>query len=575
MLLVSMLVVATVPVLFVGYNLTSYNASTLSTDQLQLHLQICKSVASETALLLQSCSNLQAPLQKSLEMATDPGDPARLFADSRTRDLLNGVFRSNERIVNLRAVYLDGKGVEAGYRIDESGPVGGELRNAFYRCLGGASSYVSRPYYSDVTRQMVFVAGRPLSAGGKVQGALTVVFSLNDLHQSLHRIRLSGHTAFLVDNTGRVILHPEIQKVIDGVSVSGSPLQQELRKLRSHASSTITFVDPLSPNHQSMVGTVYALPETGVAGWGVVVQTPEDVVNVGIRNMRLQTLFWVMFSVVLAVLMSYLFSQRISIPIQILTQRTLAITEGRFGERTDIRPNNELGILAENFDLMSERLADHIERLKKAAEENRQLFLGAIRTLAAAIDAKDPYTRGHSERVTVCSMMIGREMGLSSVEVERLQVAALLHDVGKIGISDAILQKPQALTEAEYAIMKQHPELGADIMSQIPQLQDVVPGMRHHHESMDGQGYPNGLQGEEIPLPARIIGVADAFDAMTTDRPYQKGFLAEDALARIRSLAGRKFDPSVVEALCRAYEGGKIRLPNQEDIRKPRYIKST
>ncbi|HOT01304.1 MAG TPA: HD-GYP domain-containing protein, partial [Acidobacteriota bacterium] len=221
-----------------------------------------------------------------------------------------------------------------------------------------------------------------------------------------------------------------------------------------------------------------------------------------------------------------------------------------------------------------EEIEDYIKRLKQAAEENRQLFLGAIRTLAAAIDAKDPYTRGHSERVTRYSEIIATELGLPTEEVENIQIAALLHDVGKIGISDSILQKPGILTEAEYAVMKQHPELGGNIMSQIQQLKHIIPGMRYHHESLDGSGYPRGLKGDEIPLAARIIGVADAFDAMTTERPYQKPLATEEALEIINRKAGQKFDRRVVDALAAAVSRGLIDLPNPEDVKKPRYVTS-
>ena len=148
--------------------------------------------------------------------------------------------------------------------------------------------------------------------------------------------------------------------------------------------------------------------------------------------------------------------------------------------------------------------------------------------LAAAIDAKDPYTRGHSERVKDYTMVIGRSLGFSAAELERLEIAALLHDVGKIGIDDRILRN-RIYTPDEFEIMKTHPDKGAAILAQIEQLRDIIPGMRAHHENYDGSGYPQGLKGEEIPLLGRVITVADTFDAMTTDRPYQKAFTLEFA----------------------------------------------
>ena len=180
--------------------------------------------------------------------------------------------------------------------------------------------------------------------------------------------------------------------------------------------------------------------------------------------------------------------------------------------------------------------------------------------LAAAIDAKDPYTRGHSERVKDYSLVIARQMGFGAPEMERVEIAALLHDVGKIGIDDRILRKPTNLTPEEFEVMKTHPDKGASILLQIAQLSDIVPGTRGHHENYDGTGYPQGLKGEEIPLLARIITVADTFDAMTTDRPYQKAFTLEFALNRIRTMATVKYDPKVVDSFSRACEEGKVAL---------------
>jgi len=206
------------------------------------------------------------------------------------------------------------------------------------------------------------------------------------------------------------------------------------------------------------------------------------------------------------------------------------------------------------------RAEEAIEQLRQAARENRELFLGSIRMLAAAIDEKDPYTRGHSGRVAKYSEIIGKRMGLPSDELDKIKISALLHDVGKIGVDDRVLKKPGSLTAEEFSLMKQHPLKGANIMRPVAQLAEMLPGIELHHEHVDGAGYPHGLRGEEIPLMARIIGVADTFDAMTTNRPYQSGMDLESAMSRICTLKGTKFDPAVVEALENAVEAGELRL---------------
>jgi len=186
------------------------------------------------------------------------------------------------------------------------------------------------------------------------------------------------------------------------------------------------------------------------------------------------------------------------------------------------------------------------------------LFVGTVKALAAAIDGKDKYTRGHSERVSRISVAIGKRIGLPEDELEVLRMSALLHDVGKIAIDDRILKKPAALTDEEFVIMKTHPQKGYKIMSQIPAMKDFLPGMYMHHEMVNGKGYPQGLTGDQIPLQAKIVSVADTFDAMTIDRPYQKALELDDALGRISSFVGTRDDKGVVDALVAACKAGEV-----------------
>jgi HD-GYP domain-containing protein (c-di-GMP phosphodiesterase class II) len=209
---------------------------------------------------------------------------------------------------------------------------------------------------------------------------------------------------------------------------------------------------------------------------------------------------------------------------------------------------------------MSEELERFVEDLKRAAEENRALFMGSIQMLAGAVDEKDPYTRGHSDRVTRYSLLIAQEMKLDQTFMEILQVSAQLHDVGKIGIEDHILKKPGALTEEEFEVMKTHTTKGANILRPVTQLAEMLPGIELHHEALDGRGYPYGLKGDQIPLLARVIAVADTFDALTTNRPYQQAHTPEQALSIIKNLAGKRLDPVAVAALLGVYERGEIKI---------------
>jgi len=168
------------------------------------------------------------------------------------------------------------------------------------------------------------------------------------------------------------------------------------------------------------------------------------------------------------------------------------------------------------------------------------------------------------ERVARYAVVLARHMSLSPEEVRTVRLSALLHDVGKIGIDDRILRKPTALTSEEFEVMKTHPVKGAVIMGQIPQLRDVIPGIKHHHEKWSGGGYPDGLKGADIPRSARIVAVADTFDAMTTTRPYQKAMPLPFVIDRIKSMAGKSFDAEVTAALDKAYTTGELEFLGEE-----------
>ena len=196
------------------------------------------------------------------------------------------------------------------------------------------------------------------------------------------------------------------------------------------------------------------------------------------------------------------------------------------------------------------------DRTKQVAEKHAELrtaYIQTIRALAEAVDAKDAYTRGHSERVGVYASKIAREVGLPRELIERVYIAGLLHDVGKIGIRDYVITKPDRLTAEEYEEIKRHPEIGAKILVPVSFLSDVVDCVRHHHEWFDGssRGYPDNLRGDRIPLPSRIILVADTVEAMTSDRPYRRGLGLETVVRELHKYSGSQFDPACVDACLR------------------------
>jgi putative nucleotidyltransferase with HDIG domain len=254
-------------------------------------------------------------------------------------------------------------------------------------------------------------------------------------------------------------------------------------------------------------------------------------------------------SAILAVSLSAAVARSFTRPIAECVRGALEIARGRFGREVHVRAGNEIGDLAYTFNHMSRELASYDRENKRLIEAMERGYLETIRSLASAIDAKDPYTRGHAERVARLSVEIGRELGLSADDLAALEYAGILHDVGKIGIPDRILAKTEGLTPDEMALVRDHPRIGAEIVGGVEFLASAVPAIRSHHERWDGGGYPERLAGEAIPLTARIVSAADTWDACTSDRPYQRALDVTDAERVLARLRGAQLDPAVHDAL--------------------------
>lgn len=217
--------------------------------------------------------------------------------------------------------------------------------------------------------------------------------------------------------------------------------------------------------------------------------------------------------------------------------------EGRKFSQNDIRL----------LEILADQAAVTIENIQ-LYKDLKGMYIGTIRTLAKAIDAKDPYTKGHSEKVTKFAVEIAKEMNLSEKLIRNIEFAGLIHDIGKIGIKDSVLGKPSKLTEEEYELIKKHPIIGEQIIAPIEFLTNVAPLILYHHEHYNGEGYLEGLKGEEIPVGSRIINVADSFEAMLSERPYSKSMSEKEAVQELKDNAGTQFDPEVVKAFLSVLE---------------------
>ena len=197
-------------------------------------------------------------------------------------------------------------------------------------------------------------------------------------------------------------------------------------------------------------------------------------------------------------------------------------------------------------------------------DEKRELIVGSLRALVALLELRDPYTSGHAERVSAYTLAIGGAVRMDTREEHDLELACLLHDVGKIVVPDAVLRKPGKLTAEEREVVNAHPAQGASILANIKGTEEIVQTVRHHHERYDGRGYPDGVSGESIPSAARMLAVADAFDAMHSERPYRHALPVDEVLLRLRNGAGKQFDPEIVDVFCRLVERGRIRFPDAD-----------
>jgi HD-GYP domain-containing protein (c-di-GMP phosphodiesterase class II) len=265
-------------------------------------------------------------------------------------------------------------------------------------------------------------------------------------------------------------------------------------------------------------------------------------------------------SFMLAALASFWLALTIARPIDRLSKSLTEMTRSRDFENLLPPTGDSLEV-----DSLTAAFNSMMRAVNSAESETRSAYVGAIRALALALDARDPYTAGHSERVGAVSVAIGREMGLPDDQIEILRLGALLHDIGKIGIGDAVLRKPGPLTPEEFELIKQHPAMGARILRTVPFLAPHLPIVELHHERPDGLGYPHRLRGDEIPVVARIVHVADAFDAMTSARAYRPARDSQEALRELWRHAGTQFDAEVVQALANALPSADFGTQSVDD----------
>lgn len=553
-----LLVISIVPMYFYSAQVEAINRDRLKTNEMLLQNTVTRSLADDLSQHERSLRMMLSNLSSAIQVASGGDIGEKNIEAPELRALLENFVSSSDEIAYATLLNSEAKGISAG-RIAPDAFLQRELERAYAAARDGrVYSGQALVVGEGKNARTVFLVSSPVLYGQRFLGMIASVVDLQFLIRQLHEVSGGGLTPYVVDSQGRLVAAatPEFatgqdMKNLDIVRtfVEGGNKAQlaETREFDiANGSDRVEMLGTYSP--------VVAL------NWAVVVQKPRREAYRGVYEMQRTARLLAILAVLLSIGVSIFAARRITNPLNVLTQSSRALARGDFSQRVHLWSRTEIGELAQTFNTMSEELERFVEDLKRAADENRALFMGSIQMLAGAVDEKDPYTRGHSDRVTRYSVMITREMGIYEEFVEVVRISAQLHDVGKIGIEDRILKKPGALTAEEFEIMKTHTTKGANILRGVAQLKDMIPGIELHHESLDGRGYPHGLKGEEIPLLPRIIAVADTFDALTTTRPYQRAHEPKEALRIIHSLSGKRLDPTAVAALTAIYERGEIQV---------------
>jgi HD-GYP domain-containing protein (c-di-GMP phosphodiesterase class II) len=560
LLLVILIGMSVLPLWFYGSKMVSRNREILETKENEMQTVTSQSLAREISLYTE---NLQQRLGEFFEEVTRLAsqiDRSKYGSDPQLRPALQQFVTDWPTAIYATVLNDEARGVQAGgYNAAGDAFLRKALEAAFTATSQGAY-YQSNPItiVRNGKSEPVMVWARPINAKGQSQGMAAAVVTLAPILDRLEGTRRIGLEAYIVDNAGRLVASNIPEKNVAGKDMVNIPIVQKFLVWRGMARATETNKFDLTEGNKTveMLGTYSPVQNLN---WGVIVQRRLRDAFFAVDEMRRDTVLWGVVVIILSLVMAVFSAKFITRPLDSLTQTARSIAQRDYTQRADIRSRTEIGELAATFNLMAEDIQHYISDLKSASEENRQLFIDAIEMIAAAVDAKDPYTKGHSGRVSQYSVMLARELGLAEDEIDKIRVSATLHDVGKIGIEDRVLKKPGVLTNEEFEIMKRHPIMGFEIVRQVKRLTEMLPGIRWHHESLNGRGYPDGLTGDELPLMVRIIAVADTFDAITTDRPYQAGREFPQTLEILRKQAGSKYDPIVVDAMHTAYTKGELR----------------
>ena len=562
--IVTLLLVGLVPLVLTGWLLSEKSGRELRSAENRYQIQLVQEKARQIEMFGHRFTSVVSSLSTALELSRDPA----MISSPRTEAKLSSILRENPDLVALNVIPANAEPLSAFRAESISGQDVAAISTEALESTSKAKVVVGEPHQVGAAGQSVMPFSSVVNIDGVRVATIVAIASLQPVSQGVVGVPTAREEdlwnaglpiVFVVNQKGDVIFHPDPALAAAKRSMGDLKIVQEwLESGVQVQSALVPFSASFNGGSHDMIGAYSTARLTDEYNVGVITMQDEKHALASVGEMRSQAWLISMAFAVFALLIGVIGARLMTSPLLRLVHAAKQIAAGNFGSRVETKNITEIGTLGETFNFMTDKIEDQIANLAKAAEENRELFVGTVKALAAAIDGKDKYTRGHSERVARISVAMGKRLGMDEAELDTLRMSALLHDVGKIAIDDAILKKPAALTDAEYEIMKTHPQRGYKIMSQIPAMKDFLPGMYMHHEMVNGKGYPQGLTGDQIPLQAKIISVADTFDAMTIDRPYSKGMDLPAALARLRDFVGTRYQSDVVEALVDACSDGEV-----------------
>jgi HD-GYP domain-containing protein (c-di-GMP phosphodiesterase class II) len=547
-----------VPMYFYSAQVEAINRDRLKTNEMLLQNAVTRSLADDIAQRQDSLRMALTNLSSAIQVSSGGDIRSENLSAPELRALLENFVSSSDDVAYATLLNSEAKGISAG-RIAPDAFMQRELERAYTAAVDGrAYSGQALSLGSGKENRTVVLVSAPITYAGGFLGMIAAVEDLQFLIKRMQEVNRGGLTPYVVDSQGRLVAGAS-PEYATGQEMSKIEIVKNFVDSGGKAQLAATKEFNITDGRHT-IGMLGTYSPVMALDWAVVVQKPQAEAYRGVFEMQRTARMLALLAAVLSMGLSIYVARKITNPLEVLTESSRAIARGDFSQRVHLRSRTEIGELAETFNVMSEELEQFVEDLKRAADENRALFMGSIQMLAGAVDEKDPYTKGHSDRVTRYSVLIAKEMNMPESFIEILRISALLHDVGKIGIEDRILKKPGALTPEEFEIMKTHTTKGANILRPVKQLREMLPGIELHHEALDGRGYPYALKGDQIPMLARIIAVADTFDAVTTNRPYQTAHDPLDALRIINSLINKRLDPQCVAALNAVFDRGDIRV---------------